>query len=454
MVIHISRGSVVVENPTQALMESLRRFRRNDNGEGEYENLFTMSEDGRNLATMPGFANRAIRLSEGSRARICDERVPMPEADGRAAMEGLHGCWSNVVYWALKAGGGIVSIPDILGDANMVGAILRAHHREALMDRGTPLSVVAFRDRGSARRAMRTLTEMLPGRDVGLFVSGEYVDTDDVVVTTYAMLKDVPYCYVGVFIACDIASCELQEGVEGISALRNAARWGIYRTPLGGAVDVDIVAEGLLGPACASASYADAVASGFAAPVVVCWVRAPKIELGSLPRDVLLAAAVQDEGFCRMASDIIRRTPGELGCICCADSRALGERLAGMSGDDVVFVHRRTPAKVREAVVRDVASGTIRRAVCSELDMPQSNHGVEVLATCRGDVARLRVPGRPSRGPNDRSYIVAFCHDWDMHNGRPGYLARNDEARQRRFQELGFRQMFFESVDQLPFLGG
>lgn len=454
MGIHISRGSIVVENPSRSLMESLRRFRRDDSGEGEYENLFTMSEDGKRLVTMPGFASRVIRIAGKGYTRIYDGRLTMPPANCEAAMEGLHECWSNVIHSALKAEGGVISIPDVFGNVNMVAAILRAYPRDALIDRGTPLSIIAFRDRDYAKQAMRTLRKMLPGRDIGLFVSGTYTDSDDIIVTTYASLKDAPCWQTGVFVACDLSSGELQEWVEGISALRNAARWGIYRTPLGGAIDVDIVAEGLFGPACASASYADAVAGGFATPVVVCWLRAPKIELGSLPRDVLLATAVQDEGFCRMASDIIRRTPGELGCICCADSRALGGRLAGMSGDDVVFVHRRTPAKVREAVVRDIASGTIRRAVCSELDMPQSNHGVEVLATCRGDAAALRIPGRPSRGPNDRSYVVTFCHDWDMHNGRPGYLARNDEARQRRFQELGFRQMFFESVDQLPFLGG
>lgn len=452
--IHIGRGSLIVSDPPRSLMELLRRFHRNDSGEGEYEDLFRMSEDGRNLVTMPGFANRAIRLAERDWTRIYDERVPMPKADCAAAMEGLHECWSNVVHSALKAEGGVISIPDVFGNVNMVAAILRAYPREALIDRGTPISIVVFRDREYAKREMRTLREMLPDRDIGLFVSGTYTDSDDVVVTTYASLKEAPCWQTGIFVACDLSSGELQEWVEGISALRNAARWGICRTPLGGAIDVGIVAEGLFGPACASASYADAVAGGFAAPVVVCWLRAPKIELGSLPRDVLLATAVQDEGFCRMVSDIIRRTPGELGCICCADSRALGERLAGMSGDDVVFVHRRTPAKVREAVVRDISSGTIRRAVCSELDMPQSNHGVEVLATCRGDAAALRIPGRPSRGPNDRSYVVTFCHDWDMHNGRPGYLARNDEVRKRRFQELGIRQMFFESVEQLPFIGG
>jgi hypothetical protein len=450
--IHIGRGSLIVENPPRRLMESLRRFRRNDSGEGEYEDLFTMSENGKNLVTMPGFANRAIRLAERDWTRIYDERVPMPKADCAAAMEGLHECWSGVVHSALKAEGGVISIPDVFGNVNMVAAILRAYPREALVDRGTPLSIISFRDRDYAKRAMRTLRKMLPGRDIGLFVSGTYTDSDDIIVTTYASLKEAPCWQAGVFVACDLASGDFRERAEGVSSLRNAARWGIYRTSLGGTMDVDIVTEGLFGPSCASASYADAVSGGFATPVVVCWLRAPKIELGSLPRDVLLATAVQDEGFCRMASDIIRRTPSELGCICCADNKALGERLAGMSGDDVVFVHRRTPAKVREAVVRDIASGTIRRAVCSELDMPQSDHGVEVIATCRGDAARLRIPGRPSKGPTDRSYVVTFCHDWDMHNGRPGHLARNDEVRKRRFQELGIRQMFFESVDQLPFL--
>jgi len=454
MRVFISRGSIVVEDPTRALMESLRRFRRNDNGEGEYENLFTMSEDGRRLVTMPGFAGRIVRTVDRDWTPIYDRRVPMPKADYKSAMKGLHNCWSGVVCSAVKAEGGIVSIPDVLGDANMCAAILRAYPRDALLDRGTPLSIIAVRDRDYAKRTVRTLREMLPERDIGIFISGTYTDSDDVIVTTYASLKDVPCWPAGVFIACDLSSGGLQERAEAVSSLRNAARWGVYRTSLGGAVDVDIASEGLFGPLCASASFADAVDGGFAAPVSVCWLRAPKIEVGSCPREVLEATAVQDDGFCRMVSEIIRRTPGELGCLCYADNRALGERLSGMSGDGVVFVHRRIPAKEREAVVTDIESGTIRRAVYSGVDIPNSDHGVEVLATCRGDAAVLRIPARPSRGPNDRSYVVAFCHDWDMHNGRPGYLARNDKARQMRFQELGFRQMFFESVDQLPFLGG
>ena len=451
MGIYIGRGSVVVEDPSRSLMESLRRFRRNEMGEGEYEDLFTMSEDGKRLVTMPGFASRVIRLAEKNWARIYDKRVPMPKADCAAATKDLHECWSKVVCDALKAEGGIVSIPDVLGDANMVAAILRAYPREALIDRGTPLSIVAFRDRDYAKRMMRVLREMLPERDIGLFVSGTYTDSDDVIVTTYASLKEAPCWQAGVFVACDLASGDFRERAEGVSSLRNAARWGIYKTPLGGAMDVDIVTEGLFGPSCASATYGDAVGGGFAAPVVVCWLMAPKIELGSCPPAMLEAMAMlNNDCFCRMVSDIVRRTPPELGCLCCCDSRALNERIAGMA--DTVSVHRRTPAKVREALVRDIESGTVRKAVYSEMDMPQSDHGVEVIATCRGDAARLRIPGRPSKGPNDRSYVVTFCHDWDMHNGRPGHLARNDEVRKRRFQELGIRQMFFESVDQLPFL--
>ena len=143
--IHISRGSIVVTDPPRDLMESLRRFRRDDSGEGEYENLFTMSEDGKRLVTMPGFASRVIRIAGKGYTRIYDGRLPMPPANCEAAMEGLHECWSNVVHGALKAEGGVISIPDVFGNVNMVAAILRAYPRDALIDRGTPLSIIAFR---------------------------------------------------------------------------------------------------------------------------------------------------------------------------------------------------------------------------------------------------------------------------------------------------------------------
>ena len=40
-------ASVVVEDPPATLLEGLRRFRRDEDGRGEYENLYSLSFDGK-----------------------------------------------------------------------------------------------------------------------------------------------------------------------------------------------------------------------------------------------------------------------------------------------------------------------------------------------------------------------------------------------------------------------
>ena len=204
MGIHIGRASLIVEDPSQELKESLRFFRRNLGGEGRYEDLYVLSEDGKRLVTMPGFADRVIRIARKGCTRVYDERVPMPKPDMDKAQQGLHECWRGVVSDALKNEGGVISIPDILDEAEVAAAILRAYPRDSLVDRATPVSVVAARDRNCAVRIMRRLREILPERDIGLIASGTYTDSDDVVVSTYAALRDIQSWEVGVFIACNL----------------------------------------------------------------------------------------------------------------------------------------------------------------------------------------------------------------------------------------------------------
>ena len=99
--------------------------------------------------------------------------------------------------------------------------------------------------------------------------------------------------------------------------------------------------------------------------------------------------------------------------------------------------------------------GMIRRAVVT-YDVPlASSLGVMILASCQGrSIAAKRIPWRKKTSERDRAFIIDFDHSWDMHNGRPGHLARNDNARVARYQELGFRQISLDSVNQLPFIGG
>jgi len=375
--IDITRGSILVSNPPPRLKRELSYFRRGHRGEGKYEDLFTMSEDGEYLVTMPGFADRILKM--GIRTRVYDRRVRMPDPDIAAAMTGLHECWKGVVSKALENCGGTVSIPKVLGSANMAAAILRAYSRGELVDRGPSMCLVAARDRKAAKSMYLKLRQLLPDREVGLSVGNTCTDSEDVIVTNYASIKYLRPWEASVFIATGLENADFFERAECVSSVKEAARWGIYETPFGGSVDVDIVTEGLFGPSCASATYADAVDGGYAVPITVCWLPMPR----------------SDQMFRSLVYDIINRSLKYL----------------DKDAHDKVLV----------------------------IDSPK---GIP------------EIPGRPIQSAGDRSFIVAFRHNLDVHNGRPGKLALEDEARKMRFREYGFRQIYFESVDQLPFLGG
>lgn len=409
--LHIGLGSVVVERPTQELKKGLRYFRRDKNGEGCYEDLYTMSSDGSSLVTMPGFASRIRRIlaqnKEGD-VRIYDTRMPMPEPDYERAISGMHNFWHDKIKRALKARGGIISIPISLSRAEMVAALVRAYSSADLLDRGTPYSVVLMRETKSAQEMAKELEQLLPERQVSRYYGRMYDDPEDIIVTTTMCLGEIPRWATGILIACDLNG----EGVGPISAVRNATRWGIESE------NVDMVAEGLFGPTVASATYADAVNAGYAAPITVCWLPCPPIKasLGSCPFELLEAMAMQEPDAYNMLSEIQRRTPSDVGVRFYTDQRRL----------------RHLQKETEKNTKADVL----------------------VLATCRGDMANVRLPGRQSRGPTDKCYIVTFNHEWDLHNGRPGSLIRNDEARKQFFRTLGFRQMYLEDINQLPFIGG
>ena len=453
--IHVGRGSVVVEYPSQELMSGLSRFRHDANGQGEYEELYTLSERHHSLVTMPGFASRIKRLcpDEG----IKDERVPMPVPDIAKALEGVPEVWHGVVKDALAAGGGVVAIPEMFGMAGLASAIARAFPRDALAERGTPLTVVAARDRDTTRRIAFEMRRILPDRDVGI---GD-CDSEDILVAQYGVcLEDYPMQSVGILIGDDVA-CEdpkvFVKRARHVSVFRNAARWGVYETACGGGPDeLDLAAEGLFGPLSASATYDDAVRAGVASPVTVCWLEAPrpKVNWGSAPLKTLASIAMGKE-FAEVVADIVGRTSGDTGCIVCSDMQTQ-KALAGRVVRDgpCVVINRRSAAKDVKIMFDDMAIGNIPRAMVTwDRFPPATSHGVMVSATCGGrEVAGVRFPWRGS-GKSGKVYIVDFNHSWDVHNGRPGVLARNDAARRRRYSELGFSQLSVEDVEHLPFVG-
>lgn len=449
--IHIGRGSVAVENPPQALLENLRRFRRNDGG-GSYEPLYIKAEEGNMIVTAPGFARRVINLCEGTHGFVKNEKVPMPDP----ILSGS-GFWSPYIGDAIMNEGGVIAIPELLGAEEVCAAIIRAFPHEALVDRGTPLCVIAEKDLESARRMVKLLRAMLPDRDVCCpSLGGLGNDGDDVIITIYNSLDDIPLRMAGIFIGLDLHGSDFIKRAEKISMLRNAARWGIYETSFGGLPDeLDMDVEAMFGPVVSSVTYDDAVKAGIAAPITVCWLPCPRPKscIGGNPKVLAAFAMQENEKFVEIVANIVRNTSGELGCICRVESIAAAKRI-GEYIPCVNQIHRTCPIACRRRDAEAVESGVLRKAIIAEDVFPKkTSHAVMVVVTCGGaEAARSHIPWMPIKNKSDRAYIIDFTHDWDLHNGRKGRLALNDEARKKCYKDMGFNQISLERFSQLPFL--
>ena len=454
--VHLGRGSVVVEEPTDRLMSGLRRFKRNPDGSGEYEDVFTLSQSGDTLVTLPGFADRVLSLLENP--KVIKEKSPMPKPDWDSALSGIDPVWHEVVKKAIRAGGGVIGIPEVLGTVEMAAALIRAWPRDHLVERGTPLAVIAAKDREAGRRIALALRKILPDRDIGISSSGSYTDSDDVIVTTYGSMDEVPLCVAGLFIGDDMPGVDFVSRAENVSMLRNAARYGFYVTAAGGCPGYGMDVEGLFGNLVASATYADAIKGGVGVPVTVCWLPSPrpKMSLGSADVRVLEAMAMQNNPeFVDMVAHIVREVSPDVGCLVSASNLALIKRVKEKM-PELVECHRRLPAKGRRVILEDISIGTVRKAIVSYGCFPLvTSHDVMIVANCGGaDVAGERIPWRKKTHDGEKTYMVDFRHAWDVHNGRSGRLALNDEARTRRYKELGFNQILVSDVAQLPFIGG
>lgn len=461
-VINLGHGAITVENPPDDLLLQLRRFRHSGDLKGGYEDLFFRSGNGKGniISTSPGFADRILGFMRDRRypAKLFDKRVPMPTPNMEDAKSGIDPVWHKSIEDAIKAGGGIIGISEMLGSAAVAASILKAYPHEALLERGTSISIVATKDRESQGRMAATLRRLLPGRDVGKSSPGSSTDSDDIIVTTYGGLKDLPCWPAGILIGDDLPNADFIERAEAISAFRNAARWGLYTTAAGGCPGTNLYLEGLFGKVVAEAKYKDAVDAGIAVPITVCWLPAPPPKLlGYGDFRILEANAIQNnQEFLQLCADIIKNVPSEVGCMLCTEHSVTAERIAALV-PEVAQLHRKMQQKQRKIILSDMASNNIRRAIATFDFAPTCGEGrslsVLVTASCRGaEVAGLQIPWRGSMGPSDRTYIVDFTHKWDVHNTYPGKLAINDESRMVRYRELGFRQISVDSVSQLPFM--
>lgn len=443
---HIGHGSVIVERPPNAIKKELSWF---DCVRGKYEDLFTFYPERNVLITMPGFAQRISMLLP-----TVDERTPMPKANMEAALSGLHEAWHGVVRKALSAGGGMVSIPDILGQVEFAAALLKAFPHERMLARGAPISVVAVANLDFARFVFDELKKKLPGgREIGY---GGCSDSDDIIVVSYGTLPDIPWHLVGLAIGLDLAECNVRDLAGPMSKLRHAARWGVWSTPRGGNVDIILPMEGLFGPLVASATFGHAADAGISDAVTVCWLPCPQPNtlLGRGKPELLEAIAMQNNPkFLDLAAEIVRSVSGDDGCLLYAGNLATVRRVAERVPGAVV-VDRKVPLYGRRSVYNDMAIGNARKVLTLPKYCPaEIPMTVMVVASCMGGSAISQRMLWHRRGDKPRrAYIVDFTHKWDVHNGRPGILNMNDESRKRLYQEFGYVQMYLNNINELPFL--
>jgi hypothetical protein len=337
----------------------------------------------------------------------------------------------------------------------MVAAIVRSFPHEQLVDAGAAMTIVVVPDNEMAQNVTAKLREMFPGRDVGRVSARKYSDADDILVTTYSHLKQIGSQPVGVLIACGLADTDITQFAEALSSVQSIIRFGLHASPLGEAITPDIVTEGLIGPVVANSTYMKAVDAGIAVPITVCWLSAPTPKaFGSGSFEMVEAQAMQENPlFCSLVANIANSVPSDLGVVVSTSRTALAIKVAHIG--KLIQCNRKTSQAQRRSIRDGLIDGAIRRLVATyELPL-KTDLGVMILASCEGvSVVGKRIPWRKKMNPRDRAFIVDFRHSWDLHNGRPGYLARNDEARAKRYTELGFRQMALDSINQLPFIGG
>jgi hypothetical protein len=400
---------------------------------------------------MPGFAERIRRLYP-SATFLWTKRLP---PDVTAATDGLDRHWRGFVRKALASRGGIICLPDVFGEMAMVAAIVRAFSHEQLVYAGAAMTIVVVPDNEMAQNVTAKLRELFPGRDVGRVSARNYSDADDILVTTYSHLKQIGSQPVGVLIACGLADIDIAQFAEELSSVQSVIRFGLYASPLGEVIVPDMAMEGLIGPVVSNTTYMQAVDAGIAVPITVCWLPAPAPKaFGSGSFEMIEAQAMQENPvFCSLVANIANAVPSDLGVIVSTNRTALAIKVAQIG--KLIQCNRKTPQMQRRSIRNGLIDGVIRRlAATYELPL-KTALGVMILASCEGaSVVGKRIPWRKKMKSRDRAFIVDFRHSWDLHNGRPGYLAINDESRAIRYTNLGFRQMSLDSVNQLPFIGG
>lgn len=481
----IERGRVVVHEAPRGLEKALQFFRREikynrrrkaREATGHLEDLFDKDPDG-TLTTFPGFAHRVLDYLRKHKVpfTVDDRRIPLPAPDFKAAGTGLRDYQVDVVLQAIAAGGGIVSLATGGGKTAIAAAIIRAYDPEELKLRNTPLVVMAAPDKDIVRKNWEELRRFLPGREVGIVMSGKEEPSEDVYSCTLDSLDRLNPREIGILIVDEVHTAAASTRTMKISAIQNAARWGLSATPTGRFDGGDMITEGLFGPIVASRTYAELVELGALVPIEVCWLDAPgpDINMYAFGQETRREARIrrgliENEPYNRFVAEVLRSVPDDNTAICFTEQirqMAAIHRHAA----DIPYVHGQTSgstaqigpvsAKERAEIYRKMREGGIPKIFATGVwqtgvDFPS----LDVVINAFGggsDIVSAQMPGRATRTADgkDIAYVVDFWHGWDrVSGGRPGPLLAGDFARRNVYRDLGFSQKKYTSIRELPFV--
>jgi len=451
---------------------------------GESRRLFTynMGIDpttnvlGEQLVTFPGLANKIMAKLRSTQTpfKVLDQRTPRPPYDLKKAFSRLRDYQHHCVHDALWAGGGIISCPTGWGKTHVMGALIRAHDRDDMALRNTPMTVVITPGVDLAKKNYRDLAEdILPDRDVGLICTGAKRYSDDVQVVTPDSLHKVNLKECGLLIYDEVHTLT-EKRAERVMEATHAMRYGVSATPSGRFDGADLMTEGVFGPVVYHRTYQEAIEDEAVVPIRVYWVEVP-------PPDGWLSCRSKDatyrNGVWRYApmhqtvSDIWNKIPDDMQTLGIVDKIEHMNRLAPFL-DGTTMVHAETSAaaltkkrfanisavskKEREAVYKKMESGALKRTVSSGIYRTGVNFPkLTVLVNLAGmgsEIIAGQLPGRASRNIEGKecAFLIDFWRPWDIVvkedlTSKPSFIFRDDMKREQMYAALGFEQQWVGS---------
>lgn len=478
--------------------KSLRREVDSETGEeygqlkssGEVRKLYHLKEAvhagtgqlAQTLATMPGFAVPLRNQLEalGLQFRVIDERTkpPVPDNLERAfAMMRPYQC--EGLYTLIQSRGGIMACPTGYGKSHVLGALIAAFSPESLMARGTPLTVVIANSKDVTTKDYHDLVEILPWRKVGIRHSDMNIESDDIMLTTPESSDNVDLESCGLLIY-DEAHTITDGRATSMMRAAKALRYGFSATPTGRYDGADKVVTGVCGPIVYRRTYQQAIEDGAVVPIRVCWIEAPKpvafLSLDTVPKQVAYRAGVwRNEDMHKLAAEILAALDPETQVLCVVDKIEHMNHIAPFL-PEMTMVHAETSqkslikrgfrsvpamsAKERQIAYNAFRDNKIKRCISTGIYRTGVNFpNLSVILNLEGlgsEIIAGQLPGRGSRNiaGKDMAYLVDFWHPWDQvqqpdGSFKPGFLHRDDMARQRAYAAIGFDQVWYNNVKQL-----